>query len=150
MSDISFTWTTAAFRALCKDVTRREWEDDYGARFWKGQVVTALDRTRRYGGKEIGKIRLLEKPYKEPEGKMPDRDYYGEGFAFFDRFPQHKPKAWAGVDLRTKFEIDRQMNTPVWVIRFEILEVVTTFVFDDQTPEAEVLRLRDFLKEPWR
>jgi hypothetical protein len=72
MRYISFAWTTAAVQAQCKDVTRREWDDDYAARFQKGEVVGALDKLFRAGGKQFGTIRLLEKPYKESESNYRD------------------------------------------------------------------------------
>ena len=134
MKYISFAWTTAAVQARCKDVTRREWNDDYAARFNKGEVIGALDKTFRAGGKQFGAIRLLEKPYKESEANMPDRDYHGEGFGFLDAFPRFKPALWAQTDLRAKFEQDRAYGDTFWVVRFEILEITRPLEFFPHEP----------------
>lgn len=146
MKYISFAWTTAAVQARCKDVTRREWDDQYAARFQKGEVVGALDKTFRAGGKQFGTIRLLEKPYKESESQMPDRDYAGEGFEFLDKFPQFKPKQWANVNLRAKFEDDRSHGAKMWVVRFEILEITRELEFDAREQEA-VRQIQDYLSQ---
>lgn len=138
MKYISFAWTTAAVQARCKDVTRREWDDTYAARFQKGDVIGATDRTFRVGGKQFGVIRLLEKPYKESEAEMPDRDYAGEGFEFLEAFPRFKPARWANVNLRVKFEDDRRYGDEFWVVRFEILDITRPLQFDER--EQEVVR----------
>jgi|GEM_PF-1678761 hypothetical protein len=138
MKYVSFAWTTAAVQARCKDVTRREWNDDYAARFTKGEVVGALDKTFRAGGTQFGTIRLLEKPYKESEALMPDRDYAGEGFAFLDAFPRFRPNHWKHMDLRANFEDARNVGALVWVVRFEILDITRPLQFDER--EAEIVR----------
>lgn len=101
---ISFSWTTPAIRARHKSVTRRDWKDSYARTFKEGEIIIATDRQPRFGGKEIGKIRLTHAPYQESEFDMPDEDYEGEGFAFLDEHPEFKPKRWQGVNLREHFE----------------------------------------------
>lgn len=44
MRAISFAWTTPAFKARQKTVTRREWSDGYARSFKAGEVVEALAR----------------------------------------------------------------------------------------------------------
>jgi len=146
MRHISFALTTAAVQARCKDVTRREWDDDYAARFQKGEVVGALDKTFRAGGKQFGTIRLLEKPYKESEALMPDRDYAGEGFEFLDKIPRFKPKMWEHTILRFKFENDREYGDEFWVVRFEILDITRTLEFTAREWET-IRQIQKFLQE---
>jgi len=57
--NISFAWTTKALLDGKKTVTRRGWQDDYARRFPPGSVHTATDRQLRYGGKRIGRIRIV-------------------------------------------------------------------------------------------
>ncbi len=145
MRYISFAYTTPCLQARCKDVTRREWDDDYAARFQKGEVVGALDKLFRAGGKQIGTIRLLEKPYIESEGLMPDRDYHGEGFAFLDAFPRFKPAMWAQTDLRVKFQRDRLIGDEFWVVRFEILDIARPLEFLPHE-QATIETLQNYLR----
>lgn len=148
MKSISFAWTTAAVQARCKDVTRREWDDDYAARFQKGEVVGALDKTFRAGGKQFGTIRLLEKPYKESESLMPDRDYAGEGFEFLDKLPRFKPAMWKNTIMRFKFENDRDYGDEFWVVRFEILDISRPLQFDEREREQDAIQqIQKYLKE---
>ncbi len=123
MRYISFAWTTAAFKARRKTVTRRDWKDDYARSFQEGEIVGALDKLWRAGGNAIGSIRLTCAPYKESESLMPDSDYEAEGFAFLDEHPELKPPCWRDVDLRKKFEMDRALGEELWVVRFEIVKV---------------------------
>lgn len=123
MKAISFAWTTAAFQARRKTVTRREWKDDYARSFKKNEIVAALNKVYRAGGRRIGLIRLTCDPYKESESLMPDSDYEAEGYAFLDEHPEFKPVQWHDVNLREKFEQDRCLGLEVWVVRFEILSV---------------------------
>lgn len=146
MKYISFAWTTAAVQARCKDVTRREWDDDYAVRFQKGEVVGALDKTFRAGGKQFGTIRLLEKPYKESESQMPDRDYAGEGFEFLDKLPRFKPTMWKNTILRFKFENDRDYGEVFWVVRFEILDITRPLNFDESEQET-IRQIQNYLRE---
>ncbi len=123
MKSISFSWTSAALVARAKDVTRREWNDEYADRFEKDEVIKATDRQVRFGGKLLGLIRLTAKPYWESEALMPDRDYAGEGYEWLDAHPWLKPKSWQGVDLKAKFEYDRRVGETVCVVRFAIEEM---------------------------
>lgn len=124
MRNISFAWTTAALNARRKTVTRREWDDRYAQSFREGELLAAYDRQPRFGGKQIGVIRLTRKPYRESEAVMPDSDYEAEGFAYLDEHPYHKPKQWREVNLKEKFERDRKIGAVCWVVRFEIVSLV--------------------------
>ena len=116
-------WTTAAFKARHKSVTRRNWDDGYAKSFQAGDVLAVYDKQARFGGKKIGTMCLTQKPYKESEALMPDEDYEAEGFAYLDEHPEEKPKQWRNVNLHEKFEDDRNWGEICWVIRFEILSV---------------------------
>ena len=131
MSNISFAWTTAALLAGRKTVTRRMGSDDYYGRFQAGDILTAWDRSPRFKGKPIAKIELTEKPYIEPLFLMPDADYEGEGFAYFDANPEIIPKYWHKTfkernisTFRQWFTISQDCMDPMWVIRFKVLEII--------------------------
>lgn len=120
MKEISFAWTTPALLAGRKTVTRRAWSDDYARRFRAGELVTALDRQRRYRGKPVAVIRLTQAPYFESTVKAPDTDWEAEGFEYLTgigaKVDGHAPEAlwrrwrWIGEDM--------------WVVRFELVEVL--------------------------
>ena len=76
---ISFAKTTPALLAGIKTVTRRFWTAGHAAKFRKGMKVQAWDKSPRYHGKQVGVIRLTEKPYLEPLRKMPEEDVAAEG-----------------------------------------------------------------------
>lgn len=56
---ISFAWTTKAFLAGKKTVTRRTWDDDYALRFKVGSRHQAWSASPRRGGKQVGEIEIL-------------------------------------------------------------------------------------------
>jgi len=94
-----------------KSVTRRTWTKEYARKFiyayWNTRQIKALDKDYRYGGKQIGWLMLIEKPYQESLLEMPEADLLAEGFPelskpeFIEQFFDNKP------DLL------------VWVIRFK-------------------------------
>lgn len=120
---ISFGWTTPAILAGRKTVTRREWDPDYADRFYEGQVVDAWNtspRNTRGNPRKIATIKLTAKPYLERAREAPDEDYEGEGFAYLTEIGRkvngHTPEAmWRAWKLE---------NPQLWVVRFEILEVL--------------------------
>lgn len=116
---ISFAWTTPALLAGEKTVTRREWSDDYAAKFHKGDIVDAYNRQARFGGKLIGRIKLLETPYKEWSNLIPEEDYEKEGFLYLER------KNIKCGKLRP-FDIWRQwLDEPevFYVVRFKVVAI---------------------------
>ncbi len=127
MKIISFAWTTSALIEERKTVTRRECkEGDYYGRFEKGDVLQAFNRSPRFKGEPVGYIVLLEKPYKEKLSSMPDDDYEGEGFGFYDENPELVPKYWRktfkdyGISsFRQWFRLMKRSNLEMWVLRFE-------------------------------
>lgn len=79
MMELSFAWTVDALLAGRKVRTRRCWADVHAARFHKGDLVRALDRDRRAGGKPIATIRLTADPYRQPLDQMAEADLALEG-----------------------------------------------------------------------
>jgi hypothetical protein len=94
-----------------KSVTRRTWTKEYARKFiyayWNTRRLKALDKDYRYGGKQIGWLRLTNEPYQESLLEMPAADVVAEGFPelskeeFIERFFDNNP------------------DLVVWVIRFE-------------------------------
>jgi len=134
MRIISFAWTSAALVMGRKTVTRRDWKPEYGARFKLREVVKAYDRQPRYQGKHIANILLVQKPVQEPGTAMPDSDFEGEGFAFYETFPQCMPKTKReqygdGLWLKESFEDWQAQSDLDWVVRFELLKL-TSYGYD--------------------
>ncbi len=82
---ISFAWTTGAFLAGKKTVTRRFWKSEYAAKFHIGDIVDVYDKSPRNGGKKIGHIRLTRDPYKQKLRDMPDDHFEREGGTMYWR-----------------------------------------------------------------
>ncbi|MGB8647282.1 MAG: hypothetical protein WCF84_18740 [Anaerolineae bacterium] len=141
MLAISFAWTTAAVRARRKTVTRRQWTDYwahlFARAFERNELIAALDKDRRAGGKQFGTIRLTRAPYQESESLMPDEDYEGEGFAFLDEYPQFKPAKWRGASLRELFGQSRLEGAVVYVVRFEVVDLVEPLTLPDRLPDLD-------------
>lgn len=119
MGIISFAWTTPAFLAGAKSVTRRDWDDDYARRFKVGQVITGYNKSPRFGGERIGIIRLTQDPVKESTALAPQEDYAREGFSYLQRF---------GISLRGRMPgalwADWMKNPQnLYVVRFEIITI---------------------------
>lgn len=131
---ISFGKTLDALLSGGKSVTRRTWTDRHAEHFIKryesGLPVRAFDRDQRYGGQQIGWLKLTQKPYREHLADMPEADVIAEGFPelskpeFLDRF----------------FEGDADLT--VWVIRFEFtpleVEPEPNPVLENLSPSANV------------
>ena len=114
---ISFAWTSPALVAGKKTVTRRDWKRDHAAKFRKGDVVTAYNKSPRAGGKPIAKIQLTADPYLEPTSKMTLESYQREGLTWLHEHGHHVPR-----DLW--FNAWRDLDELVYVIEFELLEVL--------------------------
>lgn len=108
---ISFGYTTPQLFEG-KSVTRRCWKDSYAQQFikrWQRGITTyiALDKDRRWGGKQIGWITLTCCPYKQRLSDMPQSDLAAEGF----------PELNAQEFIQRFFKGNDQQR--VWVIRFK-------------------------------
>ena len=129
MRHISFAWTTDALKAGAKNVTRRHWQDSWASRRWKkGDYAVAYDRNPAWGGTQIALIRLTETPYKESTADIPDDDWKGEGFAYMQ---QHRQLV-NGVTPQEFWDKWKREPEEMWVIRFEVVEVITSEL-DGQT-----------------
>jgi len=119
---ISFVWTCAAFTAGVKNRTRRNWNDNYAQRFIKAYynqgVIGALDKNFRFGGKQVGSLKLTEAPFQQLTGKMSESDYQAEGLAWME---QQGIKI-RGLHPREFFLNWQQANEMVWVVTFTKLE----------------------------
>lgn len=125
MKIISFSWTWPALLAeghLQKTVTRRDWDADYAASFKAGELVQAFDKSPRFKGKRIARIRLIKAPYMESISAMPDSDYEAEGFAYLDANRHLLPKSMLYDVSRAGFNAWRKSGEQLWVIRFERVE----------------------------
>lgn len=122
-SGLSVSFGKALPQLLCglKTVTRRTWKDSHARKFiraWDRELsIRMLDKDLRYGGKQIGWMKLTCCPYRERLSDMPESDVSLEGFPelskaeFIDRF------------------FDKSQDQSVWVVRFE------TALFDAVRPE---------------
>ena len=119
MKIISFAWTTPAIKARRKSCTRRDWADDYAARFKPGDLCQAWDKTPRCtGAKRIGTVRIISVT-KERYCDAPAVDWYNEGFQCLTELcatcngaqPIHLWHAW------------HSNRETCWVARFEIVDV---------------------------
>jgi len=84
MAILSFSLTKEEFLSGKKTVTRRDWADSYHdmwVRMWETErlVHDAYDNIPRAGGKKIGQVMLIHKPYKEKLSEMPLEDLDAEG-----------------------------------------------------------------------
>ena len=109
---ISFGYTCDRLLQGLKTVTRRKWKDSHAKHFIKafeqGLKVPALDKDKRYKGRQVGWLRLTEKPYKTPDlTDIDNAELAAEGF----------PDCGLHQFLTEFF--DGEINQEVWVVRFE-------------------------------
>ncbi|MEL6383844.1 MAG: hypothetical protein AAFQ89_15590 [Cyanobacteria bacterium J06626_18] len=82
---ISFGWTSQYLPPHGpKDTTRRVWQPRTLAAWQKAfdqgrHTHTAVNKCLAYGGKRIGNITLLERPFLQPLQQMPESDLIREG-----------------------------------------------------------------------
>lgn len=84
MMFISFAWTTQVYLDGKKTETRRFWSRYYADMFWRtaqrnNGYVKAYDKNPRFGGKPIGLIKLVCKPFKQSLSLVTDEDEKAEG-----------------------------------------------------------------------
>ena len=118
MKIISFAWTTPAFKAGAKTVTRRSWSDSYAKSFRRGDLVQAWDRLPRAGGKRVGTIELTTDPYQEHVGLAHAEEYRCEGLAWMEQ----QGMKIQGVSPLDFWKDWQQSNEIVWVVRFKVVE----------------------------
>lgn len=125
MKIISFAWTTPAILARRKRCTRRDWNDDYADRFNAGDLLAGYNRSPRFGGHQISIIQLTVKPYKEPLRDVPDSDWEAEGFAYLSEIGARVN----GITPQQLWDTWKQTPDPEWVVRFEIVDLISTSRF---------------------
>jgi hypothetical protein len=115
-------WVLPALLAGEKTCTRRNWTDDYAARFKLGDLVDVLDKDRRAGGKVVARIRLTADPVKQHISEMLDTDYKAEGFLHMHNngLTSEFPFGFS----RPGFEKWKKLDKMYWVIRFEKVDAV--------------------------
>lgn len=119
MMIISFAWTTDAFLANRKTVTRRKWTPYYAKRFKVGDICKAYDKQSRFGGKQIGLIKIMSLTYEDIK-TMPNHDYENEGFQYMI---ERGLKIW-GKPPRQAFEDWRNDGGWYWVLRFNKVDAI--------------------------
>jgi hypothetical protein len=73
---ISFGWTSEAFCAGKKTVTRRDWPDSHARKFKVGAIVTAWSKQPCYrGARIIGKIEIVSIERESLRKLLTDSDY---------------------------------------------------------------------------
>jgi len=120
MRPISFAWTTPALLAGVKTVTRRDWKATHAARHHAGDLLAAYDRQARYGGKQVAVIRLTADPVLESTAAAPESDYQAEGFEWL----QDRGIKVDKLDPRALWTAWRVFPRDLWVVRFELVEIV--------------------------
>jgi len=124
---ISFAYTTPALLAGRKTCTRRDWDAAYAARFHRGDLVRAYDRSPRFGGRHVADIVLTADPVLEPIAQMPASDYEAEGFAYLHEHAEALSRATVqrfGTFAWEDFERWRQSGVQMWVVRFRLERVL--------------------------
>ena len=132
MKIISFAWTTPALLAGRKTCTRRDWDERYAQSFKASEMVQAYDKSPRVGGKKVAVIKLVGTPILTD--MMPADDYDAEGLKWMEeqeimvpvtdvkskrKLPMHPRRFWEAW-LATRF--------PMWLVRFELVNISTTNV----------------------
>jgi DNA adenine methylase Dam len=111
---VSFGWTAEYLDK--KTVTRRTWKDRHAEKFirayHRGDRIIALDKDKRYGGKQVGWLKLSCAPYKEKLANMPENDALAEG-GMVETVAEF---------IEKYFEGDRSLE--VWVIRFRFIPLI--------------------------
>jgi hypothetical protein len=130
-------WTTPAFVAEMKTVTRRNWKPSTVKRFQKGVQFKAV--TSNYGGEVIGIGEIAENPYKQSTRDMDDMDdYIAEGFSYMD-------SEFAELDdsdllpLYCAMKDWQQKDQMVTVVPFKIVEVFPGML-EKYTTDDEIRR----------
>ncbi len=122
---IAFAKTTGALLAGEKSVTRRAWSDSHAAHFKAGQLVDAWNYTPRVNSArrgiaiahKVATIRLTTKPRQEMSDTLSAAEYEAEGFAWMTA-------NGLGDQVRAILEDWRSRPRLLWVVRFELLEVL--------------------------
>lgn len=112
---ISFSWTTAPFLANAKDMTRRYWKDSHAEKFKEEMIVNAFDKLPYRGGKKVGEIEVIKRPYQQRTGVMTEIDYKREGLLWMEQ----NNKTIHGIKPRKFFGDWKKKDDLVWVVEFK-------------------------------
>ena len=132
---ISFSKTINELISGKKTQTRRAWQDDYAKSFIRyfdeNIAIPALDKGRHRGGRELGFIKLTQRPYQQYLSEMSATDLQEEGGMV----------ETAQEFIDTFFEGQDKL---VWVLHFEFLPAPAS---NTDALIAENQRLREQLSE---
>lgn len=117
---ISFAWTTPALLAGEKTVTRRDWKPQHAEKFHAGDVVDAWDKSPRFGGKRVARIKIVQTPYRESTADAPDSDYDAEGFTFLEKHQQ----TLDGIPASALWRDWKDNPRVLYVVRFSLVELL--------------------------
>ena len=115
---ISFAWTAKAFLVGEKTKSRRYWKDSHAKKFNVGDIVDAYDKIPLHGGKKIGTIRLINKPFQQRTSKMTEDDYEREGLLWMEQ----QGLKINGKKPREFFDEWKKKDDLVWVVEFQKLD----------------------------
>lgn len=116
---ISFAWTTTALLFGRKTRTRREWDDDYAARFRLGDTHDAYDRSPRIGGHKIGEVMISGRPFKQNTSEMVEQDFEWEGLGWM----HEQGLLIRGIEPMAFFNQWKAQGRTLWVIDFQLVHV---------------------------
>lgn len=115
---IVFSWTTDAFLAGFKTVTRREWTPRTLHAVANAQLLEAYDRNPRQHGQAIATIKLSEPPRRSR--LLPVSDYDAEGFKWLDDYG-YSLNGQRPYELWNAFDAQRETEPPLVVVRFRVV-----------------------------
>ena len=97
--NISFAWTTEAYKCGVKTETRRFWKPKYAAMWKPNTFHTALSKDFRYAGKRIGRFYLPNLPYLEELKDMSEKSFIAEGGTMYWKNRKDYIECMGGPDL---------------------------------------------------
>mgnify|MGYP001559832082 CR=1 FL=1 len=124
---LSFGWTVPALLAGRKTRTTRAWSAPYAMLFRVGETIDAWDRSPKYDGRRVARLRVTRDSYPQNTRHMPDDAYEREGFAFLDE------QGWRPLPMalapgtapdrmwRALFERWRASAKDQWVVEFVLI-----------------------------
>ena len=137
MPIISFGHTTPCFVSKNKLVTRRYWTSRHLDQFNKDDYIKAYSKGAQYGGECIGIIKLTDRPFKQPTGKMTNEDYTLEGFEYLDE--EYEKRTHGGHQLVNTFNSWVEQNKTLSVVPFEIIEIFPGMM-EKYTTDEEIIK----------
>lgn len=118
---VSFGWTTPPLLHGVKTVTRREWTDEYAAKFREGMTLDAWNtspRNVRANPHKVATIRLTAPVLRQPAREAPESDYEAEGLAWM----AERGMKVDGLRAEVFWRAWGISNPLLYVVRFEVVE----------------------------